>query len=292
MRIWICIPVFNRVDFTLRCLSSLNMQTFQNFTLIICDHGSTDGTTLKITTEYPNAVVINADDSLWWTGAINLCVKYVLEHAGRDDYLLTLNNDNELPEDYLEELSIYSRKYPHAILASAKYDIVTGKLVAEGHWQSWITAKANVVTFEKDHLPGDENVIAVNHTSGRGAMFPIEVFRKLGLYDEVHLPHYGADYDFSHKAMRAGFPIYVCKTCRVMAHVDATGMTAVRNRFSLKGFIDYLTSTKSPANIKVHWWYGWNNCPKILFPTYIVLDIGRVIGSYFKYFLRQKASNI
>jgi GT2 family glycosyltransferase len=258
---------------------------------VICDHGSTDGTTAKIKSRFPDVVVINADDSLWWTGAINICVKYVLQQAAPDDYLLTLNNDNELPIDYLEELAKYSKKYPHSVLASAKYDIATGKLAAEGHWQSWLTAKAKVVTFAKNHLPSDENVIEVNHTSGRGAMFPIKVFQNLGLYDEAHLPHYGADYDFSHKAMRAGFPIYVCKTCRVLAHVDATGMTAVRDQFSIKGFINYLTSIRSPANLKVHWWYGWNNCPKILLPSYILLDVGRVIGSYFKYFFKAKRQN-
>lgn len=290
MYVWICIPVFNRVQFTLKCLATLKTQTYQNFTVIICDHGSTDGTTERIKQEYPEVVVINADSSLWWTGAINLCVNYVLQYAAADDYLLTLNNDNELPSDYLAELFAYSNKYPHAVLASAKYDIADGKLVAEGHWLNWLTAKANPVTFEKDHLPDDDNVIAVNHTSGRGALFPIAVFKQVGLYDEQHLPHYGADYDFSHKAMRAGFPIYVCKTCRVFAYVDATGLTAVRNQFSLKSFINYFTSTKSPANLKVRWWYGWNNCPKVLFPSYIVLDVLRIVGSYFKHFLLTKSN--
>ena len=288
MKIWICIPVFNRIEFTLKCLGTLKAQTFQNFTVVICDHGSTDGTTTHINQHFPDVVVLNADNSLWWTGAMNRCVSYVLQHATPDDYLLTLNNDNELPQDYLAEFSAYSNKYPHAVLASATHDIVTRNRVAEGHWLDWLTAKAKVVTFERDHLPDDENVIAVNHTSGRGTLFPIAVFQELGLYDEHHLPHYGADYDFSHKAMRAGYPIYVCKPCRVLAHVEATGMTTVRNQFSLKSFINYLTSIRSPANLKVRWWYGWNNCPKGLFPSYITLDVLRIIGSYFKHFFLAK----
>jgi len=77
MKIWICIPVFNRKDLTLKCLASLQKQTYINFKIVICDHGSTDGTTEAIHEQYPNVIVINADSSLWWTGAINLCVKYV-----------------------------------------------------------------------------------------------------------------------------------------------------------------------------------------------------------------------
>jgi len=290
MKIWICIPVFNRIEYTVKCLATLKAQTFQDITVVICDHGSTDGTSERIRQEFPEVVLISADSSLWWTGAINRCVSYVLQNAAADDYLLTLNNDNELPPDYLTELSAYRDKYPHAVLASAKYNIVTGELVAEGHWLNWLTAKAKAVTFERDHLPGDKNVIAVNHTSGRGAFFPIAVFQQLGLYDEKNLPHYGADYDFSYKAMRAGFPIYVCKTCRVFAYVEACGMTEVRKQFSLTSFINYLTSIRSPANLKAHWWYGWNNCPKALFPTYITLDVLRLIGSYFKHFLLAKSS--
>ena len=83
--------------------------------------------------------------------------------------------------------------------------------------------------------------------------------------------------------------IYVCKRCKVYSYVEATGMTTVRNQLSLKSFINYLTSIRSPANLKVRWWYGWNNCPKALFPSYIMLDMLRIFGGYFKHFLLVKS---
>ncbi|MDD2800116.1 MAG: glycosyltransferase family 2 protein [Methylobacter sp.] len=286
--IWICIPVFNRIALTLKCLSTLNAQTHKNFTVVICDHGSTDGTSERIKLDFPDVVVINADSTLWWTGAINFCVSYVLQHAAASDYLLTLNNDTELPANYLSELAAYSSKYPHAVLSSVVYDIATGKIFKIGERQNWLTARAVAVTFEYDHLADEENIIEVTHASGRGAMFPVAAFRQLGLYDQQHLPHYGADDDFSHKVRRAGFPIYVCKSCRVFGHVEVNRMTIARNQFSLTRFIEYLTSIRSAANLKVRWWYGWNNCPKVLFPSYIVLDVLRIVGSYFKHFLLAK----
>lgn len=288
MKFWICIPVFNRIEFTLKCLRTLKAQTFQNFAVVICDHGSTDDTSLRIREEFPDVIIINADNNLWWTGAINRCVLYVLKHAGTDDYLLTLNNDTELPLDYLSEFAILSRKYPHSVLTSVTYDIFTRKRVSIGNRQNWLTAKSKAVTFEQDHLPDDKNVIEITHASGRGTLFPVAVFRQVGLYDEQHLPHYGGDYDFSLKARRAGFPIYICDNCRVFSHVDATGMETVRNQISLKSFLDYFTSIRSPANFKVRWWYGFNNCPKALFPTYIMIDMVRVIGGYFKHVLFSK----
>jgi len=289
MKIWICIPVFNRKTFTLNCLASLQRQSYADFTVVICDHGSTDGTSECIKQDFPEVIVLNADSSLWWTGAINRCVEYVLQHAEADDYLLTLNNDTELPNDYLAELAAHSVKYPHAVLTSVIHDIASGKRVSDGFRQSWLGAKDRPVSFEQHHLPEDEDVIAVSLASGRGTLFPLEVFRLLGLYDEQRLPHYGADYDFSHKAQRAGFPVYACKRCRVFSYVEATGMTTVRDQLTLKGFINFFTSIRSPANLKRRWWFGWNNCPKLLLPSYLILDVLRLAVGYFRHFLMARS---
>lgn len=287
MIIWICIPVFNRKDFTLKCLISLKAQAYKNYRILICDHGSTDGTSEAVRQDFPEAVIIHAESSLWWTGAINKCIDFALKEAGSDDYILTLNNDTELPPDYLQEFASNSRKYPNSILTSVIYDIATNSLVSAGSRQNWLTARAKQVNFNEDALHGDSNVIAVSHASGRGTLFPVTVFRKLGLFDEARLPHYAADYDFTHKANRIGFPIYVCKQCRVLSHVNATGMTAVRDSFTLKGLVNYYTSIKSPANLKARLWYAWNNCPKPLLPSYLIMDFIRITGSYFRYFIKK-----
>ncbi|GAI03857.1 unnamed protein product, partial [marine sediment metagenome] len=42
--IYIIIPVHNRIKLTINCLDSLQRQTYRNFTTIVVDDGSTDGT--------------------------------------------------------------------------------------------------------------------------------------------------------------------------------------------------------------------------------------------------------
>jgi len=174
-------------------------------------------------------------------------------------------------------------------LTSVIHDIATGQRISDGSRQNWLKAKQEPLTFERDHLANDLDVIEVTHASGRGTLFPLTVFRQLGVFDEIHLPHYGADYDFSIKARRAGFPVYSCKKCRVFCYLNATGLTTIRNRFSLKSFIRYFTHIRSPGNLQARWWYGWNNCPKYLFLSYIMLDFLRLTGSYFKYFFAEKS---
>ena len=286
MKIWICIPVFNRIEFTLNCLATLEAQTFQDFTVVVCDHGSTDGTTQAINRQFPKVVVINAENSLWWTGAINRSIAYALEHAVTEDVLLTLNNDNELPVDYLENLLANFRKFPNAIITSVVHDIKTREQIFVGCRQNWYLAKAYPVDIERDHLPNDPDVIELTHANGRGTLFPIEVFRNLGLFDEQHLPHYGADEDFTFKAARSHYRIYACLNCIVFSYYEETGLVKVLNKLSFTSFINYFTSTRSPANLKVRWWIGWNNCPRRLLPIYLTIDFIRISGAYFKNFIK------
>jgi GT2 family glycosyltransferase len=176
-----------------------------------------------------------------------------------------------------------SRRYP--MRQAGTQDIKTKRVVSAGHRQSWLTTKSKPIDPSKDYLPSDNTVATVTHAAGRGTLIPIRVFREIGFYDEKHLPHYGADYDFTHRARRAGHDILVCLNSRLYSHVDQTGLTAIRKNFSFKNLYSYLTDRKSPANLKSRMWFALNNCPKPLIVSYLLLDILFVMGSYFKFHL-------
>lgn len=286
--IWICIPVFNRKTFTLDCLKSIYQQDFAQFKVVLCDHGSSDGTSDDVSLKYPQAVIIKADSSLWWTGAINRCIEYVLKNSKPDDFILTLNNDTELPRNYLSELFSCYVRYQNSIITSVIQDIKTGRNDPAGYRQNWWLAKQNQTYFEVHHLPSDKNVVKVTHASGRGTLFPVQVFSRLGLFDERRLPHYAADYDLTFKAVRAGYEIYTCKKCVVKSHIDATGMSKVITGFSFSSLYNYFFSIRSPAKLSVRWWYAWNNCPKFLLPTYLLIDFVRLFVGYFKQVIRRR----
>jgi len=158
-------------------------------------------------------------------------------------------------------------------------------MVSPGYRQSWLTTKARPINPLTDHLPYDKNIASVTHAAGRGTLIPLNVFEKIGLFDERHLPHYGADYDLSFRAARMGCLVLVNFLAPVYSHIEETGMTQIRENFSLKGLQQYLTNIKSPANLRARWWLAVNNCPKILLPTFLIIDMMFIIGSYFKYHL-------
>ena len=236
--------------------------------------------------QFPEVTVIEASANLWWTGAINQCISDALNYVEPDDLLLTLNNDNELPVDYLKNLIDCHFKYPKAIITSVIYDIKKGNLVSAGYRQNWLLATAYPIDFKADCLPTDHTVAEVTHASGRGSLFPVQVFQHLGLFDEKHLPHYFSDYDFTIKATRANYKIYSCLNCKVYSYVDETGLVKVLNKFSIKTFYNYFASIRSPGNLSARWWFGWNNCPRWYLPVYMLIDLIRVGGGYFKNLLK------
>ena len=67
----IVIPVHNRREFTRQCLACLAVQTYRNVQTIVVDDGSTDGTDIMISQEFPDVVVMRGDGNLWWTEATN-----------------------------------------------------------------------------------------------------------------------------------------------------------------------------------------------------------------------------
>jgi GT2 family glycosyltransferase len=285
--IWICIPVFNRLQLTIRCLDSLRRQTYSDYQIIVCDDGSTDGTGEHIETHYPEVKLLKGDGNLWWTGATNRCIEYALKNCGEQDFILTLNNDLEVEENYLTLLSKVAQRYPDALIGSASHDIATGQLMDSGGRHSWITAKATPLDPKNDTLPDDPDVGEVTHLPGRGTLIPIKVLRHIGLFDFRRLPHYGADYDLAFRASRAGYRVLISYKAQVLSHIEETGLTKIRDTFKFSKFIDYLSSRRSPGNLRVRFWVAINNCPPLLIPSFLLIDTVRVIGSYIKHHLKR-----
>lgn len=283
MKLWICIPVFNRRPLTARCLESLFRQEYKNFQIVVCDDGSTDDTREYLSTHFPAVTILDGDGDLWWTGATNLCINHVLNHCSDDDAVITLNNDLEVDADYLSRLADAARRHPNTLIGSASYDIASGELVDPGHRHSWITSKSRRLDPQHDCLTGDDSVAEVTHLPGRGTLIPVKVLQHIGLFDFKRLPHYGADYDLSFRARRFGYGALIAYNAKVFSHVEETGLTKIRERISFANFYRYLTSRRSPANLKVRFWMAMKNCPRLLLPYYLPLDIALVIGSYFKH---------
>lgn len=275
--IYIIIPVHNRKEFTKNCLLSLRQQTYKDFKVVVIDDGSTDGTAEVLANEFSEVHVIKGDGNLWWTAATNLGVIYSLEN--RADYILTLNNDTIATEDFLEKMVYWSERTPNSLLGAFALDANTKQPVYGGEIINWKLANSKYLL---DFLPKEQwrGLHEVTHFPGRGLLIPAEVFNKIGLYDQKHFPHYAADYDFTHRAIRAGYKVYCNYDAKLLIYPDASGDVENRKKKSLKNYYNHLLGKKGGGNIFVFTNYALKNCPFRYKPLFLSVGIIRRIFGY------------
>lgn len=283
--IYIVIPVFNRMNFTVNCLRSLLKQQNQSFTIIVVDDGSTDGTKEYLNSHFPEVVVLQGDGNLWWTGATNLGVKRALQLSNsQDDYVLTLNNDLEVKEDYLQELLTAAKRNPGSLIGSVSVDINHPDTIhfAGTLWNAK-TAKyrspLNKNIFYQSLVESSDTVVT-DLLPGRGVLIPISLFKQIGIYDLASFPHYMADEDFSLRAKAAQFKLLIATRAVVYNHVNETGLK--KQKHNLQYYKMVFTSNRSPVNFRNRW--NWAKRHAGIFPPlYFVFDMTRIFkGLLFK----------
>lgn len=276
---YIVIPVHNRKEFTRQCLKSINDQTNKDFKIIVVDDGSTDGTSEMISNEFSEVVLLKGDGNLWWTKATNLGVKYALEQKA--EYILTLNNDTVLFENYIEKMLYWSSKKKDTLLGSFAFDYKTKKPVYGGEIINWKKGKSD---FLLDQLKQEEysGLHKVSHYPGRGLLIPSKVFSKIGFYDEKHFPQTASDDDFTHRAARDGFEIYCNYDAKLYVIVEESEDYRIRKEKSLKNYALHLFSKKGGGNIKVFILYAIKNCPSKYLPMFLVIGLFKRIFGYLR----------
>lgn len=278
--LYIVIPVHNRILFTRECLLSLRHQTRNDFSTIIVDDGSTDGTSEMTRADFPETVILRGDGNLWWTAATNLGVEYALARGAT--HIMTLNDDTVAVPDFIERMLDWTERAPGALLGALAIDAETGYPIYGGERIDWSAVTAVQLL---DILPEEDRcgLHAVTHFPGRGLLIPTGVFRQIGLFDAKRFPHYAADYDFTHRAMRAGYRIFCNYDARLCIYRAASGSVQLRKRKSLKNYADHLWGIKGGGNLQVFALYAWQNCPARYRARYILQGcLQRIVGYWLK----------
>lgn len=276
-RLAIVIPVHNRRHFTQTCLQSLHAQTRRDFEVIVVDDGSTDGTSRVLQTEFPETILLQGDGNLWWTAATNMGVEYALNQGAA--YVMTLNNDTIPATDFVEKMLFWAERAPRALLGALAVDAASGRLIFGGERINWKTGSL-VPLLKRLEPQARHGLHDVTHYPGRGLLIPSEVFKRIGLFDAKRFPHYAADYDFTHRAVRAGYEIYCNYDARLLIYPEASGSVELRQSASWKNYYNHLFGIKGAANLKVFTYYAWNNCPLRYRPWFMLRGYAQRIFGY------------
>jgi GT2 family glycosyltransferase len=276
--IFVIIPVFNRWHYTKECLLSLHAQECKDFKIVVVDHGSTDETSHRLKIEFPNVIVLKGNESMWWTAATNLGVKFSLKE--NCSHILCLNNDLTVNPNYLQTFNELIKINPHSLIGSSAVDKTNSEnVIFKGiKWNKWTARYQSLAKMKRIPEAYEEpDFYYTDLLPGRGTLVTVSAFKEIGLFDEVNFPHYGSDEDFSLRCKKKGYSLLVSKKAIVHSVVEATGLTKIRNQGTLKYLNEIFSSIKSPLNLKRRWLWAKLHSP---FPLmYFLFDFIRILIS-------------
>jgi glycosyltransferase involved in cell wall biosynthesis len=96
-KVSVCIPTFNRVNLLPFAIDSVLQQTYQDFELIICDDGSSDGTS-ELMSEYPDSRIKYIRHPQNIGKSNNMRSGF---DAATGDYFIKFDDDDRLTSDFL-----------------------------------------------------------------------------------------------------------------------------------------------------------------------------------------------
>lgn len=280
MKIAVLLATFNRKNKTLACLNNLKVQEIPeelDLVIYLTDDASTDGTTEAIQEQYPEVRVYNGSGSLFWAGGmINSWTNALPSNA---DYYLLLNDDTFLERDCIKILvqsctEFYLQHKLHAICVGTTQDPISGEITYGGRK---LYSRYQPQSYR---IEPQEYSIECDMANSNIMLVPAEVVAKIGILSK-EFTHAIADFDYTLRAKKAGFPVIVAPGILGTCGNDhgknwKSGQVKLSERvkylFSVKGlaYKEYLLFIKRhfPLNLPASFFKLW---VKTLFP--IVYDL-------------------
>ncbi len=193
---------WNTINDTKICIDSLNKSIFQNFDIYLFDNWSKNNEFKELQELYKNQeniILNNSNENLWFTWWNNFNLKLILNNEYK--YILLLNNDTIIPENFLNNF----------------LDSIRGKNV---FWIFWpeirnkddtiqsIWNSINLYTWWGKRYKSYDKVNKVDYISWSCFFIDNEVIKKIWILDDLFFAYY-EESDFCMRAKKAWFHTYI-----------------------------------------------------------------------------------
>lgn len=245
-----------------KSIDSILAQTYENWVMIICDDGSTDGTLeilRRYEREYPGKfVIIQNEKNSKLPYSLNHCLQYV-----QTDLVARMDGDDWSTPDRFEKQVAFLKAHP-------EYDLVgTGVTVFDG--------EKKIASIVKCPEPDRETILKQNAFSHATIMTYKRVYDELKGYSLDPTVERVEDVDLWYRFLFAGFKGYNLpdELYVILEDVNAAKRRTIRARFN-----GAKTASRGRKLLGYSGWVCWKpylGVVKALVPTYIYRQIHRVM---------------
>ncbi len=216
----VIIPVYGKLDYTVRCLLSLGAcQEKTSFEIIVVDDCSPDGTEQALS-RCPGIRYLRNEEN---GGFITSCNRGAAAARGR--YLHFLNNDTVALPGWLDRLVETLESVPSAGLVGSKL-IYPNLSLQEAGGIVWRDASATNWGNGRD--PWNPTYCALrdaDYCSAASVLIPKALFDEVGGFDRRYAPAYYEDTDLAFKVRGAGRRVLYQPASRIIHYEGATSGT-------------------------------------------------------------------
>jgi len=237
-KIYIILPVHNRLSTTKKFIKCLSYQTYKNFQLILIDDGSKDGTAEYVKRQMGNVIVLSGNGNLWWAGALHNAYKHLKVIDAQKDDLVWITNDDVLYEPkYFEKLIKDKALSPNNLVVSPG-ESLSSDFIELGFLIDWPSLKVYKLTSKQKP----------DAITTRGLYMYYSTYLSIGPMHPKLLPHYLSDLEYTMRAKRFGYNLVNSSSTFIQVDRSSTGIHEDNSKNLKEFFFNHLVSKKTAFN--------------------------------------------
>jgi GT2 family glycosyltransferase len=198
-RVTVIIPNYNGEKLLPACLTSLAGQCYRDFSILVVDNGSTDGSLRLVEERYPHVTVTRFDENRGFAAAANAGIA-----CAGGELIALLNNDTEAHPEWLGELvSALDRRSDIAFCASKMIDFANRSVIDSAgncYATNGRSLPRGFLAEDKGQYGREEEIFGA---CAGAALYRRSLFEEIGFFDE-RLVSYKEDVDLDFRAQLRG----------------------------------------------------------------------------------------
>jgi len=264
MKVSIVIVNYNGEKWLQKCLTSIFVQTYKDFEVILADNASVDKSVEYVKKKFPKVIITKSQYNRGYSGGANFGAK-----IAKGEILFIVNTDMYLEKDFLKKSLVAFTKNPKLAIMQSKivYMDDPKKLDTCGGFWTNTTFLYHYGNSKSESLAKYNKAFPVFTVKGVAILLRKSIVDKIGLFDDDFWCYY-EETDFCQRAWLSGYECWYIPDAKVFHAGGGTTLTFPNNLIQFHNFknktLSFLKNFEAPALF-------------IIIPEFIILNILLII---------------